>query len=232
MRNTKKIYILHGWSYTTEKWKPFIDLLKRKNIDVVLLNIPGLTAPLDEVWELDDYVSWLQDALRNEKGPVFLLGHSNGGRIALAYLLLYPEKISKLFLIDSAGIYHNELSIRIKRFVFKTVATLGRKMHKSERLRYWLYRLARETDYQKANPLIRKTMSNLIAIDLSNSLSQISVKTIIIWGEQDKVTPLVDGKLMHEKIKDSTLFLIKNARHSPQFTHVQEVADIVIKQLL
>jgi pimeloyl-ACP methyl ester carboxylesterase len=42
-----------------------------------------------------------------------LLGHSNGGRIALAFAEKYPDKVKQLVLIDSAGIYHNEFSIRL-----------------------------------------------------------------------------------------------------------------------
>src|SRR5260221_14279777 len=88
----KKIYILHGWAYSTEKWEPFLTLLKKNNFYPVMLKIPGLTAPLNEVWDINNYVTWLEKKLENEKGKVVLLGHSNGGRIALAFSIKCPEK--------------------------------------------------------------------------------------------------------------------------------------------
>src|SRR3989338_4234164 len=102
----KKIIILHGWAYSTDKWRPFIEELKKSGVKSKMIKIPGLTSPLDQVWNLDDYVEWLKKNLSKEKGKVILLGHSNGGRIALAFSAKYPEKVGKLILIDSAGIFH------------------------------------------------------------------------------------------------------------------------------
>ncbi len=219
----QKIFLLHGWTYSTEKWAPFVDLLKQKESEPVMLEIPGLTAPLDEVWTVDNYVEWLKKIVDNEKEKVLLLGHSNGGRISMAFALKYPEKVSKLILIDSAGIYHNELSLRLKRFVFGTLAKAGKKIKNIQAIRSIFYRFVREHDYEKANPKLRETMKNLITSDLSASLEKITVPTLIIWGEQDKITPLTDGKLMHELIKNSLFHVVKDARHSPQLTHPKEV---------
>jgi len=226
----KKIYILHGWAYSTEKWEPFLHTLKQNNIPYELLKIPGLTAPLNEAWTLDDYVAWLRKSIVNEKEKVILLGHSNGGRISLAFALKYPEKVSQLFLIDSAGIYHNEFSLWLKRLAFKNLARF-KKIAYNTVLKNILYKLAREDDYNKAAPFMKKTMQNLIESDLSDQLQKIEIPTTIIWGENDTTTPVVDAAVMHEKIKDSKLFIIINARHSPQFTHVNEVSDILIKEV-
>jgi pimeloyl-ACP methyl ester carboxylesterase len=223
----KKIYILHGWSYSTEKWQPFLALLKKKGFDTVMLNIPGLTAPLDKVWDVVDYVEWLKKMLEKEKGKVILVGHSNGGRIALAFTSNYPEKVDRLILLDSAGIYHNELPIRIKRLLFGFLSKAGKRVTRSPKLRKVYYKLVREHDYERANPALRKTMQNLITNNILPFLSEIQTPTTIIWGENDTVTPVSDGKIMQNELKNATLHIIKNARHSPQFTHVKEVVDII-----
>src|SRR5205823_6556026 len=104
----KKMYIIHGWAYSTEKWQPLVRDLEKKGFEIVLLKIPGLTSPINKVWNLNSYINWLEKILEKEKDPI-LLGHSNGGRISLAYTAKHPEKVAKLILIDSAGIYHNDL---------------------------------------------------------------------------------------------------------------------------
>jgi pimeloyl-ACP methyl ester carboxylesterase len=195
-----------------------------------MLKIPGLTVPHDRVWKLDDYVEWVKDQLKDEEEPIVLLGHSNGGRISIAFAAKYPKKIKKLILIDAAGIYHNELPIRIKRFVFGVLAKVGGSFSDSETLRLMLYKFARVSDYQRADKILRKTMLNLIHTDISNLFTEISAPTTIIWGEKDDTTLLADGKIMNEKIKGSKLFVIKNAKHSPHFTNVEEVGEIILKE--
>ena len=93
------------------------------------------------------------------------------------------------------------------------------------------YRFVRERDYEKANPLLRQTMKNLINTDLTPDLEKITAPTTIIWGGADKITPLKDGELMHKEIKKSTIHIIKDARHSPQFTHAEEVVEIIYANL-
>lgn len=226
MGTLKKIFILHGWAYSTEKWEMFNNLLKKEGFEPILLKIPGLTEKISGVWELSDYVEWLDKKLKGEKSPV-VLGHSNGGRIALAYAFQYPEKLKRLILIDSAGIYHDELPMRVKRFVFKGVAKLGKRVTTSEKLRGVLYRATRESDYKNAPPEVRETMSNLVKSDLREKLPEVKTPTVLIWGQEDKVTPLKDGKLMHSLLKNSSFEVIAGAHHSPQFTHLKEVVEII-----
>lgn len=226
----KKIYLLHGWTYSTNSWKPLIALLQQHDISVRLLAIPGLTDGTDRTWTLDDYLHWLKEELKNDE-RVTLLGHSNGGRMALAFCARYPELVGRLILIDSAGISPKGISITLKRSIFWMVAKLGKMMTRSEKMRRLLYRVAREGDYAKASPAMRKTMANLLAVDLRPILKDVQAPTLIIWGAQDGSTPLGDGELMHKAIKQSKLFVIPDARHSPQVTHSEMVAERIIQEL-
>lgn len=221
-----KIFILHGWTYDTKKWDEFISLLKSDSNKIELLKIPGLTAELERVYTVDDYVKWLKKEIGADE-KVVLIGHSNGGRIASFFAATYPEKVSNLILIDSAGIYHNDIKIKTKRFIFKTIAKTGRKITHSKLLEKFLYKIVGERDYKEARPLVKKTMENLITSDVTPLLKNITAPTLIIWGEHDKVTPLTDGKRMHWLIAQSKIAVIKDARHSPQFTHTEKVVKII-----
>lgn len=230
MKSKKNIYILHGWAYDIEKWAPFLQLLNNSGIETEMLKIPGLTAPIAEVWDIDDYIDWLYSKVKNDK-DITLLGHSNGGLISIGFALKYPDKIKNLFLLDSTGIFHNEFSIKIKRSIFMILAKIGKNISSAPIFRKLLYKLARAHDYEKASPLTQKIMQNLIKVDYSNQLKNIKAKTYIIWGEHDMLTPLRDGKFMNRSIPNSELFIIKNARHSPQLTNPDQVYDIVINNI-
>ncbi|OGH29011.1 MAG: hypothetical protein A3E40_00475 [Candidatus Levybacteria bacterium RIFCSPHIGHO2_12_FULL_37_9] len=243
-----KIFILHGWTYSTEKWNPLIDLIKKNGFEVEMLNVPGLTEKIDKPWNINDYVEWLKQKIDNQKvnnlttsnvadaikqfnNKVILIGHSNGGRIALNFAIKHPEKLEKLILIDSAGIYRNNLVIRFKRMLFKSISKVGKKFSSSQKLKNILYKIVGESDYKNANPIMKQTMLNLINSDKSLSLNKVTVPTLIIWGENDQTTPLSDGKLMNKLIKNSKLNIVDNAKHSPMFTHTSDVAEIIIKNL-
>ncbi len=231
-----KIYILHGWTYSLDKWQPFISELKNRKINPVLLKIPGLTEKINNPWTMNDYVNWLdkkfekdQSAVRQEK--VILFGHSNGGRIAMNFAIKFPNKISKLILIDSSGIYHDEIRVKLKRKVFGTIAKTGRKILENNFGKNLLYFLAGENDYKDADENMKKTMVNLLASDKVLKAENISIPTIILWGEKDRITPLSDGEMLNKKIVKSKLLIVNGARHSPQFTHPQKLAEIISQNI-
>ena len=227
-----KIRILHGWSYSIDKYEEINSLIKEKGLKTSILKVPGLTQELkkDGVWNIDNYVQWLKKILDKE-GKVILIGHSNGGRISLNFAAKYPEKVEKLILIDSAGIYHNNLYLKLKRSFFAALAKIGKKITKSELLRNILYKLTGESDYKNASTNMRKTMVNLMKSDKLLDLAKINIPTLIIWGGDDKVLPLSDGEKMHQQIKNSKLEIIENARHSPQFTNPKKVAEIIYEYI-
>lgn len=224
-----KLYILHGWTYSLEKWQPFLDILEKNGIKPVILNVPGLTSETDKIWSIEDYVNWLYEKIKKEE-KVVILGHSNGGRIALNFALKYPEEVEKIILIDSAGIYHNELPLALKRVIYRTLARVGKKLTSSNILKNILYKIAGESDYKNATSNMKQTMLNLINSDKSLDVSKIKTPTLIIWGRGDRITPLSDGEIMNKLIKNSKLFIVDNTRHSPQFTNPKEIANIIFQQ--
>lgn len=228
---TKKIIILHGWTYTTDKWEPLIGLLEKEGFLIEFPKIPALTAPIIQPWTIGDYEQWLKEIIVKESGKVILLGHSNGGRIAAYFAAHYPEKIAQLILIDCAGIYHDDLNTNLKRGFFSFLAKFGKRFTKSKQLEKLLYKFARESDYFQAEPNVKITMHNLITRDISEEFKQITVPTQLIWGEHDTITPLSDGRKINSLIKGSTLNIIANAKHSPFFTNPTEVCEIISKNI-
>lgn len=225
-----KLFILHGWTYQTETWQPLLNLLATQGVDYEFLRIPGLTDGTDPVWTLEDYVTWLEEKTAGHD-KVALYGHSNGGRISIAFTAKHPEKVERLILEDSAGIPVTGLR-RLKRDVFKAVSRAGRLFSRSDMLRKMFYKVIRESDYSGATANMKKTMANLLLVDLSLVLNRITCPTLIIWGANDKTTPLSAGKRIHEGIKDSRMSIIPGARHSPHITHPQKIAELIKSEVV
>ncbi|MDP3983720.1 MAG: alpha/beta hydrolase [Acidimicrobiia bacterium] len=54
------------------------------------------------------------------------------------------------------------------------------------------------------------------ATTLPSALSAITTPTLILWGENDTVTPLVDGQLLADAIEGAHLTLVPGTGHRPQ----------------
>ena len=222
-----KLFILHGWTYEPgTTWAPLLTILKERGLDHEFLAIPGLSDGTDPVWNIDDYVAWLKEKTAGYE-KIILWGHSNGGRISMAFAVQHPEKITRLILEDSAGIPPSGLR-KVKRSIFRAVAKIGGVITQSDTLRTLLYKLIRENDYRRATPNMRETMANLVAFDVRTILSKIVAPTLIIWGADDRTTPLSAGETLHRGIRGSRMTIIDDARHSPHITHPERMAQLAL----
>jgi pimeloyl-ACP methyl ester carboxylesterase len=226
----KTLFIIHGWAYSLDKWTDICIALRARGIEPVLLKVPGLTEPSTEVWDIQGYQAWLDGKLKGHDKPV-VLGHSNGGRIALSYAQKYPGRLGQLILVDSAGVAHEETKKRLKLQILKVIAKAGKIFGKIPVIKKIFYKLIGAQDYMNAPPNMRITMQNMLAADKTIDLSAIQLPLTIIWGQDDAITPLGDGQKINRSIKGSDLHIIIGGRHSPQATHPEQVADIIAKAL-
>lgn len=226
----KRLYIIHGWTYGIKPWEPAVKDLREAGIEVVQLKVPGLTYKSDKLWTIDDYVEWLKGELSGEKNPI-VLGHSNGGRIALNYITKYPGKLSHLILLDSAGVYDASTSVSMKRKVLKALSKALKPLKKVPLFKKVVYRLIGASDYNLAPPNMKATLVNMINSDKNLELDKVKVQTTILWGLDDKTTPIWQGRKMHQLIAGSELTEFEGWRHSPYITHPKDLAKAIIKTM-
>lgn len=78
---------------------------------------------------------------------------------------------------------------------------------------------------------MKEIMKNVLAEDLMPVLKKIKTPTLLVWGADDKTTPLADGKIMNSKIANSELKIIGDANHSLPYQKPEEFAGIVAEFL-
>ena len=223
----KKLYIIHGWTYTVEPWAKTLKLLKEARIPVEVLHVPGLTAPSNKVWTIDEYVKW---ANKNIPDGAIALGHSNGGRILLNLCSKKPDKLKHLILLDSAGVYEPSRKRDLARKASKIFAPLK----KIKPLRKLIHKLIGASDYDRAPENMKQTLANMLDSDKSLNLTKVTTPTTILWGEADTVTPLRQAKVMDQKLPNSRLVTRKNWTHAPYIvdpTGLARAITIIMKGL-
>ena len=218
----KRLLILHGWGENIRTFDSVTTVLSR-NFQLIIIDLPGFgqSSALPHPFTLDDYTSTVEKFLTAlEINEVFILGHSFGGAIAVK-LAIFSNKVKRLILEDSSGIRNKSLSIKFKIYVYKTL-----KLILSEKYREKLRRILGSSDYRSAG-VLRSTLIKVVSEDLQSVVSKISIPTLLIWGRNDKETPMEQARIMKNEIKDSTLHIIEGVGHFPHLEKPEEFIKAV-----
>lgn len=215
------IVLLHGWGSNIKLFANLIELLSKK-YTVVAMDMPGFgeSAEPPSAWCVDDYVDFVIDFLKDyNTDKVMLLGHSFGGRviIKLNSRKNLPFKITKVILVDSAGILppkSNKKSFRTYYYkAGKAVLSTGiAKKIAPDALENFRKKMG-SADYAAASPLMRQVLVKVVNEDLEPLLPNIKCPTLLVWGVNDTATPLSDGEKMEKLIPDAGLVKLENAGH-------------------
>ena len=221
------IIFIHGFPLNKSMWNKQLNALK-DDYRVIAYDIRGHgateTGNID--FSIDLFVSDLlsfMDALKIEK--TMICGLSMGGYIALNAIENHPDRFTALILSDTnctadtpeAKEKRMKTIINIKENgVEKLAEDLLPNLFASESFKSNTEEIAavREMIVTTSIPSLNKSLHALAnRKETCSKLSKIKVPTLILVGEEDKITPTEAAIAMHEKIKDSELSIINHAGH-------------------
>jgi pimeloyl-ACP methyl ester carboxylesterase len=241
------LVLIHGFTSSTYSWKDVFEPLSR-NFRVIAVDLKGFgfSGKPD-----GDYtrraqaqlVIHLLDNLKIEKA--WLVGNSMGGEVALNVALANPQRVAGLILIDSAGVAVQGGSslapayVRIP-FVGRALTALALTSDKlvREGLEKSFFDDTKVTDDRVSHyyrPL-RTRGGQLAALrarlqwgqfPVEQDLGKVNARTLIIWGAEDALIPLVAGRTMNSLIKNSKLVVFEKCGHLPQ----EEMPDRVLEEV-
>lgn len=179
-----------------------------KNFRVTLVDFEGFgksEQPLKPK-TIGDYTKDVVNLIKEKDlKDVIIIGHSFGGRVALDLVYKHPKLCSKLVLIDSAGLKpRRKVSYYYKVFIYK----IKKKLH-LDTSKYG------SNDYKQLNEIMRQTFVKVVNFDQKFELFSIEIPTLIVYGKEDKETPIYMAKYFNKKIKNSRLVLMDNCGHFP-----------------
>lgn len=211
------VVLLHGLFGNVAMWRQTIQALQDSYRVIVprlpLFEVPVHLANLDYLLEiLHDFLDW------HQLTDVTFVGTDIGGQIALCYAHLHPERVKRIVLSGSSGLFEN-LPVAEKDYdkdfnsvhqqvkeafyrkdfatpnlvdkVYKTVNTFSKGLH--------ITSLARSS---------RKA-------DISRFLHKLDTPVLLIWGLQDKITPPEVALHFHDLLRFGTVQFIDACGHLP-----------------
>lgn len=224
------IVLLHGWGDAARGLRPLAEALA-KHYRVIVPDLPGFgdseVPPV--AWGLNDYAKFLGSFLHKmDVEPYALIGHSNGGAIAIRALAMDTVRAQKVVLLASAGV---RSTYRGRKRFLRLIAKVGKVLvwplpgRLKQRLRKKVYK-AIGSDMFVAEHL-QQTFKKIVTDDVLADAPKIHAPTLLIYGEQDDATPPAYGRQFQQRIPHATLRLLPQAGHFVHRDAERQVTDLV-----
>jgi 2-hydroxy-6-oxonona-2,4-dienedioate hydrolase len=204
--------------YFKPNYKVIVPLLPLFELDIFHTTVGGLQKHIHKFIELQDYKN------------INLLGNSLGGHIALVHVLKHPERIKTLTLTGSSGLFENGMG--------DTYPKRGDYEYIKKKTEMTFYDPAIATkelvdevfDITNSRIKVIKIISlakSAIRHNLGDEISQIKIPTLLIWGNNDIITPPFVGSEFNKLIPNSELHLVDKCGHAPMMEVPDEFNQIL-----
>lgn len=209
------IIFIHGLATNSKTWSKLMAFLPA-DLDLYLIDLLGhgeSDAPSIK-YTIGIQVELLKEIIRHEKlDDVYLFGHSYGGWVVAKYA--ESAKVKGIIIEDSGGLegFYNE--------------TRGTK----SREEYMEQLLDKSLMLGGKRHVIKSIIEDEFKEGQLNeeNLNKIKARTLILWGSNDAVIDIKYSKVFLNNIMGSELRTIQGARHTPHYTHPEEVSKHLIE---
>ena len=233
------LVFLHGAGGLTATDPLLLKLAQRYHIYAPLLPGYGDSDEAPELRDMLDFTLHGWDVIEalGLKNPI-LVGHSMGGMIAAEMAALAPNDVSRLVLICPAGLWMDEhplpdmfslMPYEMPKFLFHDVEkgaailTAGRNVSDPNFLQTYLINNARQLG------MAGKILFPIPERGLAGRLYRVKAKTVIVWGESDRMVPPIYGPAFRDAITGAMLVTVPDAGHMVGLEQTDAVAGAIDK---
>ncbi len=217
------LLMIHGFLSTSDNFKNNIFEIS-KSRKVIAVDLPGF-GNSDKDVKIDYsriHMAQLLVRMMNQLGYdcYDLLGHSLGGEIALWIAINYPVNTHSLILVDAAGYQSNSqrslppwlienvfLSYPMQKYLLK-MSVYNEQIWNSERF-------MKAYTYNTLIPGVtfRKFSSDNTNSTLGDAIKTLTMPTLIVWGQADKLIPVRNAERFHNEINNSNVVILPECGH-------------------
>jgi pimeloyl-ACP methyl ester carboxylesterase len=211
------LVLLHGLFGALSNFKDLIEYFRHHyKVVVPMLPLFDLDILHSTVGGLAKFVHKFLEA-RNYK-EIHLLGNSLGGHVALIHVLKHPERVKSIILTGSSGLFENGMGDSypkrgdydyIKR---KTELTFYDPKTATKELVDEVYSI---TNNRLKVIKIISLAKSAIRNNLGEELNQIKQPALLVWGNNDTITPPFVAREFNRLIPNSELYFIDRCGHAP-----------------
>lgn len=223
------LLLLHGLFGALSNWEGVVSRFS-KQFRVVIPMLPIYEMPIKEAG-LDGLRKFVEDFVAFKKlDELIIMGNSLGGHIALLYTLNNEQKVKKLILTGSSGLFEDSMG--------GSYPKRGNYEYIKERVAYTFYDPNVATkdlvdEVFETTKSIPKCM-RIVAIaksaqrhNMADDIPNIQAPTLLVWGLNDTITPAIVAHEFNRLIPNSKLRFIDKCCHAPMMEHPERFNELV-----
>jgi pimeloyl-ACP methyl ester carboxylesterase len=233
------LVLVHGAAEDSRIWQPQLAGLADE-FTVVAWDEPGAgrSADLPEGFELAGYADELAALIgRVGLGPAHVAGLSWGGTVVLELYRRHPALVATLIMIDTYAGWKGSLPAdEVAARVAGARQMLAAPREDFDPSLPGLFATDPPPEFVPLLAAIaadvrpdtlRRQLAIMADADLSDLLPQVSVPTLLIWGQMDARSPLTVAHQFEEAIAEAELVVIEGAGHLSHLERPERVNDVV-----
>jgi pimeloyl-ACP methyl ester carboxylesterase len=218
------IIFIHRWGSDGYSLHSLAALAARTHT-VFTIDLPGFGKSENPPhhWGLEGYSFVIKEFIaKKHLKCVTLVGHGIGSAIAITLISQSPQLIAKFILI-SCPINRNTYispAAKMMRKIPRNNPMLKLIYPPAMRLYYHMFHNASELH---VNPALEANFRKIILQDVKQKLKRCMIPTLIVWGENDTVTPVIHAHEIHQLISHSQIAIIPKGLHDVPMENPSEV---------
>lgn len=229
------LVLIHGDLASAAWWRPFMGRLPAGwRVIAPDLRGCGRSSRPAAGYRIDQYAADLRALLDAVKpGPFVLVGHSLGGAVAMTYALGQEADLQALVLVDpvpadglSFGRVGKEAFAHLKENPEALAVAVGRAMTTAPRDDF--FRLLVADAAAADQHVFVDNTAEMEAFDVFGRLHELSLRTLVVIGEQDQLIARVPMVRTAEAIPQAQVEFVADSGHSPQIEKPDEFVRLVL----
>ena len=231
------VVFFHGpWGL---RWSPFLDALAGR-FSVYAPEHPGTTPGepdavrhVDSLWDLVLCYDEMLDRLRLQE--TMLVGHSFGAMVACEVAAQRPSRVRRLALIDPIGLWRDDAPVTnwmllapqdLPAYVFQDAEGAAAKAL------FAVPEQANEAALARTNLIwamgsTGKFIWPIPDKGLRKRIHRIEAPALLVWGEGDRLVPLVYSEEFASRLPRTRVEVVKGAGHAPHLEQPERVANLI-----
>lgn len=238
------VLLLHGFGADKDNWNRMARHLTHQ-YRVLAIDLPGFgmsSRPETASYTIPDQAARL-DRIAAAIGldSFHLAGNSMGGAIAGRYAAEFPDKVRTLALLNTGGLascpkkseFWKELEAGKNTLLLESREDFERMLDLVFVRPPWIpgpvrAYLARQAIARR--PFNEKVFQQIRSGEwsLEQDLPRIRTKTLILWGDQDRLIDVSCTEVLEQGLADSTTAILKDCGHAPMMERPQETARLYL----
>lgn len=237
--NGEAVLLLHGFGADKDNWTRFAKYFDDEKYRVIAPDLPGFgqsSRIQEDHYDIPTQVERVHEFVEKLGLTKFhLAGNSMGGLIAGVYAATYPTELLSLALYDPAGVVDREPSELSQALAKGNNPLLVDSVADYDRLLSFVFvkppyipgsikaHLAEQSvKYRDFNEKVFAEIE--LGGQLEKRMGDIHAKTLIVWGDKDRLIPVANAQVLKDGIKDSKVVIMKNCGHAPMIERPEEAA--------